>query len=157
MQIMIHHPVLHHFLIARFGIAVVTVRVNADTTTRSEYAPDLNVFRRHQCDKVFHDDINTVFVERTVIPEAEQIQFHTFAFHHPFVGNITDVYGCEIGLRGDGTKTGKLRTIEPYPIVVARVRIVESLKDSRVVSKFVIGFFAKKSKRHFDKGKKLRL
>ena len=73
--IKIETPVKGDLLPACTGLAVVAVRVNRNTAARGKFAPDLNVFRIHKADKVFHDDVHTVLVEIAVIAEAEQIQF----------------------------------------------------------------------------------
>ena len=52
-------------------LAIVCVRIDGQTTARRELAPYLDVLRIHQLDKVFHDDVDTIFVEVPMITEAK--------------------------------------------------------------------------------------
>ena len=55
-------------------LAVVGIRIDGQTAARQEFAPNLNIFRLHQLNKVLHDDVHAILMEITVITEAEQIQ-----------------------------------------------------------------------------------
>ena len=140
----VHHSVLRHFPIVRFAVALVAIGINTDAAARSELAPHFDVFRFHQGNKIFHDDIYTILVKRAMVTETEQIQFQAFAFNHSFVRYVTNVYSSKIGLRGDGTKAGELRTIESYPVIIAGMRIFKSFEDCGIVTKFVFCFITKK-------------
>jgi len=141
---MLHHSVLRYFHVARFAVAVVAPRINTDAPTRSKLTPYLNVFWFHQGNEVFHDDVHAILMKRTVIAKAEQVQFQAFTFYHPFAGNVLDVNGSKIGLRGNGTKTGELRAVETHPVIVIGMRVLESFEDVGVVSELVFGFVTKK-------------
>ena len=52
-------------------LAVVCVWIDGQTTARCKLAPYLDVFRIHQLDEVFHDDIDAVLVKVPVIAEAK--------------------------------------------------------------------------------------
>ncbi len=67
-------------------------------------------------------------MEITVISEAEQIEFQTLAFHHLHVRQIAYAYFREVRLSGDRTKTCKLRAVETYPVIVARMLVHESFE-----------------------------
>ena len=52
-------------------LAIVCVWVDGQTTARRKLAPYLDVFRIHQFDEVFHDDIDAVLVKVPVIAETK--------------------------------------------------------------------------------------
>ena len=52
-------------------LAVVCVWIDGQTTARRKLAPYLDVLRIHQLDKVFHDDVDTIFVEVPMVAEAK--------------------------------------------------------------------------------------
>ena len=52
-------------------LAVVCVWIDGQTTAWCKLAPYLDVFRIHQLDEVFHDDIDAVIVKVPVIAEAK--------------------------------------------------------------------------------------
>lgn len=52
-------------------LAVVSVWINGQTTARRKLAPYLDVLRIHQLDKVFHDDIDAIFMEVPMIAETK--------------------------------------------------------------------------------------
>ena len=52
-------------------LAVVCVWIDGQTTAWCKLAPYLDVFRIHQLDEVFHDDIDAVLVKVPVIAEAK--------------------------------------------------------------------------------------
>ena len=49
--------------------------MNGDAAARCEFAEYFDVFRIHQGDEVFHDDVDAVFMEVAVVAEAEEIEF----------------------------------------------------------------------------------
>ena len=110
---------------ARF--AVVAKRVNGYAAARGKDALDLDVFRLHQGNQVFHNDVDAIFVKRSVVAEAEQIKFEAFALNHFFAGKVADLYGGKIRLPRNGAKRCKFGAIEVHPVVVARVRVAEAL------------------------------
>ena len=57
------------------SLAVVCVWIDGQTTARRKLAPYLDVLRVHQLHKVFHDDVDAVFMEVAVVAEAEEIEF----------------------------------------------------------------------------------
>ena len=52
-------------------LAIVCVWVDGQTTARRKLAPYLDVLRIHQLHKVFHDDVDTIFVEVPMVAEAK--------------------------------------------------------------------------------------
>ena len=52
-------------------LAIVCVWVDGQTTTRRKLAPYLDVLRIHQLDKVFHNDIDAIFVEIPMVTETK--------------------------------------------------------------------------------------
>ena len=57
----------------RPGPSVVGERMNRNATTRGEQPGDFDIFRVHEPDQIFHDDIDAVFMEVAMIPETEKI------------------------------------------------------------------------------------
>ena len=60
-------------LVFRAGFSVVCKGMDADAAAWSEQPDYLNIFRLHEFDKVFHDDIHAVLMEIAMIAEAEQV------------------------------------------------------------------------------------
>ena len=60
---------------ALFGqLLVFGARIlDADAAARGKDARHFDIFRVHQLDKVFHDDVDTVFMEGSVAAEAEEV------------------------------------------------------------------------------------
>lgn len=52
-------------------LAVVRVWIDGQTTAWRKLAPYLDVFRIHQLDEVFHDNIDAIFVEIPMVTEAK--------------------------------------------------------------------------------------
>ena len=72
-RMMVEKPLFCQLFVFGIWPAVIAVRVNADSAARSEDTGDFDIFGVHQADKVFHDDIDTILMEGSVIAEAEQI------------------------------------------------------------------------------------
>ena len=108
--------------------SIVGIGVNADASTRGKESCNFDVFRVHQADEVFHDDVHAVFVEVAVVAKAEEIEFQAFAFDHAPVGQVADAYFGKVGLPGDGAQTGEFGAVEAYPIIVIGVAIFESFE-----------------------------
>ena len=98
----IHKTLLRHSFILGSRTPIVSIRINRNATTRSKDTRHLNILRVHQADKVFHYDIHAIFMESTMIPEAEKIEFQALAFHHFNIRNIADTDFCKISLPGYG-------------------------------------------------------
>ena len=113
--------------------AIVGVGVDADAATRQEESFHLDIFGVHELDEVFHDDVDTILVEVAMVAETEQVEFQAFAFHHAQSGDIVDKYLPEVGLACNGAESGELRTVEPHPIVVVGVLVLESFQQLGVV------------------------
>lgn len=139
---MVLQAIVCHLFILRARASVVGVWINADATAGSEDACDLDVFGGHQFDEVFHDDIDAVFVEVTVVAEGEEIKLQTLALYHQLVGNVAYSYLSEVGLAGDGTQRGELRAVETHPIVVVGMLILKHFQHGGGKVEFVVGLFA---------------
>ena len=72
---MLHQTALGEVGIFRAGRAVVGVGTDGDAATGREETDDLDVFGFHQADKVFHDDVDTVLMEITVVAKGEEVEF----------------------------------------------------------------------------------
>ena len=57
--------------INRTRAAINSERMNGNAAARGKFAEDFNIFRLHQTDKIFHDDIDAIFMKVAVIAEAE--------------------------------------------------------------------------------------
>ena len=97
------HAVFGHLFVFCIGASVVGVGPDADAAAGGEDACDFDVFGIHEADEVFHDFVDAVFVEVSVVAVGEEVEFETFAFDHALVGNVGDAYLGKVGLSGDGT------------------------------------------------------
>ena len=52
-------------------LAVICVWIDGQTTARCKLAPYLDVLRIHQLDEIFHDDVNAIFMEITMVTETK--------------------------------------------------------------------------------------
>ena len=52
-------------------LAIVCVWIDGQTTARRKLTPYLDVFRIHQLDEVFHDDIDAILVKVPMVAEAK--------------------------------------------------------------------------------------
>ena len=52
-------------------LAIICVWIDGQTTARRKLAPYLDIFRIHQLDKVFHNDVNAVLVKVPMIAETK--------------------------------------------------------------------------------------
>ena len=114
--------------------------MNGDAAARCEFAEYFDVFRIHQGDEVFHDDVDAVFMEVAVVAEAEEIEFQGFAFHHFDMGDVADVDGGKVGLAGHRAEAGELGADEFDEIVVVGMFVVERFQNFRRVFARVLGF-----------------
>ena len=55
------------------GIAIVGKRHNRNPATRHEDTANFDIARMHQRHKVFHNDIDAVFMEIAMVAKAEEI------------------------------------------------------------------------------------
>ena len=60
----IHQSVFRHLLIFRSRTAIVSIRIDGNTSTRSKDAGHFNIFRIHQADKIFHNDSHNLHGKR---------------------------------------------------------------------------------------------
>jgi len=119
--------------------AVVSIGQDADPPSRSEVTQDLDIARVHEGDEVLHDDIHTVFVEGTMVAEAEEIELETLALDHAHIRDIVDVDRRIVGLSGDGAEAGELGAVEAHPVVIALMLVGEGLQHLRGVVLAVLG------------------
>ena len=82
----IHQPMFRHLFELRSRTTVIGIRIDRDASTRSKDSRDFDIFGVHQFNKVFHDDIYTIFMKSSMIAEAEKVEFQTFAFYHFYSG-----------------------------------------------------------------------
>lgn len=54
--------------------AVVAVGIDGYPSARSEFSPDLDIFRIHKLYEVFHNDVYAVLVEVSVVAERVKIK-----------------------------------------------------------------------------------
>ena len=52
-------------------LAIVCIWIDGQTTARCKLAPYLDVFRVHQLHKVFHDNVDAIFMEIPMITETK--------------------------------------------------------------------------------------
>ena len=121
-------------------LSVVGKRIDGNTATRRENACYFDVFRLHQGDEVFHNNIDTIFVKCAMIAKAEQVEFQTFAFYHFHRWQIANANFSKIGLPRNRAQAGKFGTVEPHPIVVVGMFVIERLEHFGRIGLFVLGF-----------------
>ena len=120
--------------------AVIGERMNGDAAARCELAEYFDVFRIHQGNEVFHDDVDAVFMKIAVVAEAEEVEFQGFAFHHFDVRDVADVDGGEVRLPGHRAEAGELGADEFDEIVVVGMFVVECFENFRCVAGRILGF-----------------
>lgn len=129
-------------LILSAWTAIISIRVYGYASARGEEACYFNIFRIHQLDKILHDSVDAVLMEIAVVTETEQIEFQALAFHHSDIRNITDSYFGEIRLSGNRTERRELRAVEPHPIVISFVPVLESLENLGSIIHFIFSLVA---------------
>ena len=116
------------FYVLVFGVGIVGEGVDADAASWGEDTRYLEVLRVHQFDQVFHDDVDTIFVEIAVVAEREEIELERLRLHHLLPRNIRDVNRGKVGLPRLRTQRSELRTMEGNQILIVRMFVYESLK-----------------------------
>ena len=143
---MVHEPMLCKLLVFCSRTTIVSIWIYANTTTWGEDTRHLYIFRIHEADKVFHDDIDTILVEITMITEREEIELKALALNHSHVRNILYLYLCKVRLSGNRTERCELRTVEQYPIVVLWMLVLKALKHLRSIVLTVFSLLTKRLK-----------
>ena len=115
------------------GAAEVGEGIDGDTAAGREETGNLQILGIHQFHQVFHDGIHAVFMEVSVVAEAEKVQLQAFAFHHLLVRNVADTDFGKVRLTGDGAQGGELRAVEAYPVVVVLMLVLEGFQYTGVV------------------------
>ena len=137
---MLEEAAARQLFILGTGTAVVAVWVYTDASPRREETRHLDVAGIHERNEVVHDDVDTIFMKRAVVAEAEKVEFEALALYHLHIGDIIYLYGGKIGLPGNGAKAGKLGTVEAYPIVALGVLVGKGLQDLRRIVVRIFGF-----------------
>ena len=122
----------HVFPLCSF-FSVVAVRVDGEAAARQEFSPHFNVFRVHNCYQIFHDDVDAVFMEGTVVPEGEKVEFKAFAFHHFYIRYVGNGDGRKVRLSRYGAKTCKFGAVKFDEVVVVLVLVFKDFQNLRVV------------------------
>ena len=122
----------HVFPLSSF-FSVVAVRVDGEAAARQEFSPYFNVFGVHKCYQVFHDEVDTVFVEGAVVSEGEEVEFEAFAFHHFYIRYVGNGDGRKVRLSRYGAKARKFGAVKFNEVVVVLVLVFKDFQDFRVV------------------------
>lgn len=122
----------HVFPLSPF-FSVVAVRVDGEAAARQEFSPHFNVFGIHECYQVFHDDVDAVFMEGTVVSEGEEVEFEAFAFHHFYIRYVGNGDGRKVRLSRYGAKACKFGAVKFNEVVVVLVLVFKDFQDVRVV------------------------
>ena len=117
------------FYVLVFGVGIVGEGVDADAASWGEDTRYLEVLRVHQFDQVFHDDVDTIFVEIAVVAEREEVEFERLGLHHLLPRNVGYIDGGEVGLPRFGAERGELGTMESNQILVVRMFVYKSFED----------------------------
>ena len=80
-KIVVSQTLKGHLFPTSAWFPIITVRVNGYPSSGSKFSPFLNVFRVHQTNQIFHDNVYTVLMEISMVAEAEQIQLQRFTLH----------------------------------------------------------------------------
>ena len=136
---MLHKALFGQLLIFGARPAVVGIGIDADTATRSEDARHLYIFRIHQSDKVFHDNVHAVFMKVAVVAETEQIELQALTLHHTLTGQVHYLYLGKVGLSGDGTQRCELGTVELHPVIIFRMFVHECLEHLGSIVHEILG------------------
>ena len=139
---MIHESLMCHLFVLRAWASVIGIRIDADAATWQEESDDLNILGIHQAHKVLHDNVYTIFVEVTMITEGEEIEFQALALDHAVTRQVENLYLGKVGLSGNGTQRGELRTVELHPIVIVGMLVLEGLQQRRVIIVGILGLSA---------------
>lgn len=121
----------------RTRLAIVGIRINGQTATRQEFAPNLNILRLQQLNQILHNDIHAVLMKITMIAEAEQIELQRLAFYQTLIWNVRNINRRKIRLPGHRTQAGELRTVELHEIIVAGMLVWEGLQNLRRIIAFI--------------------
>ena len=113
--------------------AVVAVRIDRDAASRCEFAPHLDVFRRHQCNQILHDDVHAILVEVAVVAETEKVKLQRFTFDHDLSRDVGNVDGRKIGLSRHRAQACEFGAVEFHKVIIVRMLVRKSLKDFRIV------------------------
>lgn len=122
----------HVFPLSSF-FSVVAVRVDGEAAARQEFPPHFNVFRIHKCYQVFHDDVDAVFMEGTVVSEGEEVEFEAFAFHHFYIRYVGNGDGRKVRLSRYGAKARKFGAVKFNEVVIVLVLVFKDFQDVRVI------------------------
>ena len=77
LELVVEHAVFGYVFVFCVGASVVGVGPDADAAARGEDACDFDVFGIHEVDEVFHDLVDAVFVEVSVVAVGEEVEFET--------------------------------------------------------------------------------
>ena len=124
------------------GDAVVAIGVNGEAASGEKFTPHFDVPGTEQLDQIGHDDIDAVFVEVAVVPEAEEVEFQRFTFYHVLVRDIGNINGSEIRLAGFRAQAGKFGAIEFDEIIPVCMFIGNPFQQSRIVIVGILGILA---------------
>ena len=138
-NIMLPQPVFSKFFPLCSFHPMVTVGIDGEASSGEEFAPDFYISWLQQVNQVIHDDIYAVFMEVTVIAEAEEVKFQGFAFYHEISGNVGDVDGGKIGLPCLRAQAGEFGAVEFDEIVTVLVLVGNSFQIVGVIIVFVAG------------------
>ena len=100
---------------------------------------DLQIFGVHQLDQVFHDDVDTIFMEVTMVTEAEEVEFQALALHHERARDVIDDQVTKVGLACLGAQRGKLRAIQGHKILIFRMFVLKSFQHLWGIVIIVLG------------------
>ena len=73
-NIMLPQPIFSKFFPLSALHPMVAVGIDGEAAAGKEFAPDFDVPGMEEVDQVVHDDIDAVFVEVSVVAEAEEVE-----------------------------------------------------------------------------------
>lgn len=130
-----HAPLRELLMLA---VAAVGEGMDADSAPGHEDSLHLEIAGIHQLPEVVEYDVHAVFMEVSMVAEAEEIELEALALNHPVVRDIADADFRKVRLACNRAETGEFRAIETYPIIIFRMLVLEGFKYLRSIIHLVI-------------------
>ena len=113
--------------------AVVAVGIDGEAAAGEEFTPYFNIAGTEKTDEVFHDHIDAVLMEVTVVTITEEVKFQGFAFYQIFVRDEGDVNGGKVRLACFRAETGEFRAVEFYEEILVRMFVGDSFQKAWII------------------------
>ena len=148
LSIFLHHlfvsgeTLLGKFLVFCAWASVIGVGIYAYASAWSEYSSYFYILGIHKFNQILHNLVDAVFMEVSVIAEAEKIELERLALDHAHIRDVGYSDFSEIGLTRDGAERSELWTVETHPIVVFLMFVHEGFQHLWTIIALVFCFAA---------------